>query len=242
MSSKKQIQRYGKDSSTQPRSRPTIEYGEQAQQSADATHSSPAAHDLVYLQRTVGNRAVGTLLEKATSYRPAQIPTVQTIILQRQYEQANWKAMNEYNSGSAGKAVSDAFNKAGYTIDEIPRLVIGLMGRNGFGKDRFGHGTGDDTQGQQGDTTPKIEECKRFLIDWAIRNPKGQQEKKQNNSRALSEKKQNEARVKKEKEKKKKKEKKHDLYEEYVNSLPPEAQNKADTKGFAEWKKQNGYF
>lgn len=94
-------------------------------------------------------------------------------VIQLQYGAVNWTAMNTYNSGSAGAEVSNAFNKANYTIDEIPKLVVGLINGSQHGKSRFGHMSGDDTgDGQQGDTTAKIEACKNFLITWANNHPK----------------------------------------------------------------------
>jgi hypothetical protein len=119
--------------------------------------------------RLPGSRSAANL--PATKSKTTQLQKV----IQLQFGTVNWEAMNTYNSGSAGAAVSDAFVKANYTIDEIPNLVVRLINNSDHGKSRFGHMSGKDHgDGQQGDTTAKIESCKTYLINWAGQNPKGE--------------------------------------------------------------------
>jgi hypothetical protein len=158
--------------------------------------------------RPPGSRSAANL--HATKSKTAQLQKV----IQLQYGNVNWQAMNTYNSGSAGAAVSDAFVKANYTIVEIPALVVRLINGSDHGKSRFGHMSGDDHgDGQQGDTTAKIESCKNFLIGWAAQNPKGTASKPASGKKH-SEDEQKAIAKKKEDDKKKKKEERKKAYKQ----------------------------
>lgn len=124
--------------------------------------------EVLRLQQTVGNREVQRLVQRVGHGQRGF-----ALFIQREYEQHNWENMKTYNAGSAAKEVVDAFNRAGYILDEIDKWVVSVMGKNGFGNDLWGHASGDNTQGKQGDTDTKIQKCKNFLIIWAGNNPKG---------------------------------------------------------------------
>jgi hypothetical protein len=159
--------------------------------------------------RPPGSRSAANL--HATKSKTTQLQKV----IQLQFGTVNWEAMNTYNSGSAGAAVSDAFVKADYTIDEIPNLVVRLINGSDHGKSRFGHMSGDDHgDGQQGDTTTKIESCKNYLINWAKQNPKGESSKAKPTGRKHNEEEQKAVAKKKADDKQKKKDDKAKAYKE----------------------------
>lgn len=159
--------------------------------------------------RHPGSRSAANM--HATKSKTAQLQKV----IQLQFGSVNWTAMNTYNSGSAGAAVSTTFVKANYTIDEIPNLVVKLINGSNHGKNRFGHMSGKDHgDGQQGDTTAKIEACKNYLINWAKNNPKVEGSKPQASGKEESEEKLQTAAKKKAEEKQKRKLKRMKEYKE----------------------------
>jgi len=96
----------------------------------------------------------------------------QGMVVQRVHSQANWIAMNNY--GTAGEEVEKAFTKVGYVAGAaLQSKIISLIKSGGFGSSLFGHSSSsaDKDAGTQGDTYKKIEECKKYLIQWAEKNP-----------------------------------------------------------------------
>lgn len=161
---------------------------------------------ILQLQRTIGNRAVVQLLRASA-------------IIQRVYEAENWENMKTYNGGSAAKEVTDAFQKADYTIHEMDGVIIGALKKSDLSQDLWGHASGDNTQGKQGDTDRKIQAAKNWLIQWASQNKKGSST---NNSKTgVSEKKMKESKDAKIKKETEKQEKWDSIKNEYNTIIDP---------------------
>ncbi len=93
-------------------------------------------------------------------------------VAQKNEARANWRVMARYNSGTAAKEVAAAFGRAGYVIGPgLLKIIVRLMEENGFGNEKWAHGTGDNSSGKQGDTDIRIQACKNFLIQWAGSHP-----------------------------------------------------------------------
>lgn len=177
------------------------------------------------LQRLIGNRAV--------AQRIGAGPLIPHI--QREYETENWENMKTYNNGSAAKEVRDAFNGAGYTLDEMDKVVIAAMKKSGLSTDRWGHASGDNTQGKQGDTDQKIQACKAWLIQWAAQNPKGSGGDKPKYNASDAQIKASEER--KAKEKKEKQASKNAVWDEYERmAVKP---NPKEFENYKRYKEQN---
>lgn len=263
MPSKKQSHRYDKDSSTQPRSRPTA--------MRPAEYGSPAASDLSHLQRTIGNRATGALLKRMPAASPE--PRIQralegayadaylalvhhtavpvhaggrnsaSLVVQRVLTGEHAQALQKLRAymGDAANAREQVLQEAqdlGFRAPNLP----GHMSRSG-GKDDAGEKERQKQINAVWDAwVTDFAQFKRSAPAATSTATKEKEEKKPDKSKVFSETKQTKVKEKKDAEKKQKKEKKRDLYEDYVDSLPPGAQGKANSKDFAAWKKQNGYF
>jgi hypothetical protein len=84
----------------------------------------------------------------------------------------NLLVMHKYRHGFM-EEVEDAFQRAGYSIDNMRAATLKAL--RAWGQVIPGHGTSSANKdsGEQGQTGPMCEKAKAFLISWAASNPHG---------------------------------------------------------------------
>ncbi|HEX7180269.1 MAG TPA: hypothetical protein VF756_00395 [Thermoanaerobaculia bacterium] len=104
------------------------------------------------------------------------LPVVQTAKTGGEDEAVhNWdKVLCQYNNGSAGTEVDDAFMQAGYSDPSTRRkAILRALREKGWAKSKIAHSLGGQQSGKRGGTDTKIQTCKKDLMEWLKTHPGG---------------------------------------------------------------------